>query len=278
MWRNSPITVLVDDVRTYECANITIRTYSEAVEFFSYHRNQPIRLMLDHDLGDKRIDHTGYTLITRILEDFKCNIVSVDTVSSNPVGAANIERCLLANGYDKVGPRSFDRIDRRTEHHLVLYRGLPGAGKSTQARRDVAVLYGDDKDYYIQEADMYLIGPTGEYEFEGKKLPAAHQTCFQVVRHNLIVGGVAYVANTFTRMSEMGDYFGVLEQIKRADPHRRRTLLTINNVAPRFESVHNVPAVTMDAMRARWCDVDVDYLSATYNIDSIHINHVGYES
>ena len=44
--------------------------------------------------------------------------------------------------------------------HLILVRGLPGSGKSTEAKKIAKT------GYYHFEADQYFITPSGEYKFD----------------------------------------------------------------------------------------------------------------
>jgi energy-coupling factor transporter ATP-binding protein EcfA2 len=86
---------------------------------------------------------------------------------------------------------------------LFLLRGVPGSGKSTLAKSLGGVHY---------EADMFFI-EGGQYKFNPKNLPAAHEWCRQVVEESMADwNGSApspriVVSNTFTKEWEMEAYF-----------------------------------------------------------------------
>jgi predicted kinase len=122
---------------------------------------------------------------------------------------------------------------------LILLRGLPGAGKST-----LATLLGGK---YV-EADMYFIDEvTGEYKFNQRDLPKAHNWCKWNVsdwmenEHELIV-----VANTFTQEWEFKEYHELAKQ----HGYRVHSLIVENRHGNK--SVHNVPDATMGNMLNRF--------------------------
>lgn len=87
---------------------------------------------------------------------------------------------------------------------LILLRGLPGSGKSTLAK----TLGG----LHI-EADMYFVNSeTGEYKFNARDLPRAHNWCNDVVIHWMEENEEKIVvSNTFTQEWEMAEYFKLAE-------------------------------------------------------------------
>ena len=85
---------------------------------------------------------------------------------------------------------------------IYLLRGLPGAGKSTVAKR----LGGE---HY--EADMYFM-QDGEYKFDGAKLKHAHEWCRNQVEHEMEdATPTIVVSNTFTQEWEMSAYYKLAE-------------------------------------------------------------------
>jgi predicted kinase len=88
--------------------------------------------------------------------------------------------------------------------NLILLRGLPGSGKSTLAKS----LGG----LHI-EADMYFVdSETGEYKFNARDLPRAHNWCNDVVIHWMEENEEKIVvSNTFTQEWEMAEYFKLAE-------------------------------------------------------------------
>lgn len=87
---------------------------------------------------------------------------------------------------------------------LYILRGLPGSGKSTLAES----LGG----YHI-EADMYFTGNDGEYNFDPKNLPTAHQWCQAMVAEwmNEDVDRIV-VSNTSTQKWEIEPYMSMAEE------------------------------------------------------------------
>ena len=120
---------------------------------------------------------------------------------------------------------------------LYLLRGLPGAGKSTVAKR----LGGE---HY--EADMFFM-KDGEYKFDATKLKMAHQWCQQQVEHCMEdESPVVVVSNTFTQEWEMQAYNDLAK-------HYGYTVFSLV-VENRHggENVHGVPADAMDRMENRF--------------------------
>lgn len=120
---------------------------------------------------------------------------------------------------------------------LILFRGLPGSGKSTLSESIC-----DD----VYSADMFF-ERNGEYHFDATQLRTAHEWCRSHVESALhaevpIIG----VANTFTQQWEMDPYF---ELAKKYD-YRISTIIVEN----RHEStnVHGVPDEALDKMEKRF--------------------------
>lgn len=124
---------------------------------------------------------------------------------------------------------------------LLLYRGLPGSGKSTRAVRDVA--HSGPRSTHL-EADDYMIDDTGKYRFRPDLLPAAHMWCLETARIMLLKGYTVCVSNTFTTIKEMQPYLDVAAQTK--------SLVEVYKCTGTFGSVHNVPDATLERMKARW--------------------------
>jgi predicted kinase len=122
---------------------------------------------------------------------------------------------------------------------LILLRGLPGAGKSTFAK----MLGGN----HI-EADMYFINEeTGEYKFNQRDLPKAHNWCSDVVEHWMDDNEEKIVvSNTFTSEWEFMNYYRLAEQYG----YRVHSLIVENRHGSK--SIHNVPDATMGNMLNRF--------------------------
>lgn len=121
---------------------------------------------------------------------------------------------------------------------LVLVRGMPGSGKSTIAKALVA------KGFAHIEADMYFVGPDGQYRFRADRLKSAHQWCRNHVASRLHDRVNTVVSNTFTTYWEMIPYIIMA--------HRFGARLTVMEATGQFVDIHGVPEKTLDAMRNRW--------------------------
>lgn len=119
-----------------------------------------------------------------------------------------------------------------THPKLVLIRGLPGSGKSTSAR-NIAV----DLGYVHVEADMYFENS----KFDGSKLPAAHNWCYNKAVEALSEGHNVVVSNTFTTYKELKRYMAI-----------ENVGLIILECTENYDSIHNVPEATIERMRERW--------------------------
>lgn len=119
---------------------------------------------------------------------------------------------------------------------LHLFRGLPGSGKTTQARA-LCPLYNFSAD------DYFYVG--GEYEFDVRWLGKAHERCQRMTKASLGLGveNVA-VHNTFAQSWEAAPYFRMAEE------HGYQ--IVVHECTGDFGSVHNVPEATIEKMRERY--------------------------
>lgn len=125
---------------------------------------------------------------------------------------------------------------------LILIRGLPGAGKSTLAKK----MIGDGDANAHFEADQYFYR-NGSYAFDPTLLPEAHNYCLTSTKCALESGKSVVVANTFVKREHLAPY---LQLAKRLSCKVRVIKCTGN-----FKSIHNVPQATIARMRKEWEDL-----------------------
>lgn len=123
------------------------------------------------------------------------------------------------------------------DKHLFIIRGLPGSGKSYLASL-IADLNVAADDYF----DIYNGG-----EFDPNYLWDAHSWCRTKVRDWMAGGGSKIaVHNTFTREWEFEEYV----EFARMYGYTVHTIVVENR--HESESVHDVPAETVERMRDRF--------------------------
>ena len=126
---------------------------------------------------------------------------------------------------------------------LYLLRGLPGAGKSTLAKK-----LGDAH----FEADMYFTNESGQYIFNGADIKKAHEWCQNEVQLAMILNHTSglnesiVVSNTFTQEWEMEPYY------KLAETYGYRVFSLIVENRHGGENLHNVPQDKIEVMRERF--------------------------
>ena len=126
---------------------------------------------------------------------------------------------------------------------LYLLRGLPGAGKSTLAKKLGEAHF---------EADMYFTNENGQYIFNGADIKKAHEWCQNEVHLAMILNHTSglnesiVVSNTFTQEWEMEPYY------KLAETYGYRVFSLIVENRHGGENPHNVPEDKIEAMRERF--------------------------
>jgi predicted kinase len=124
---------------------------------------------------------------------------------------------------------------------LILIRGLPGAGKSTMAKKLM-----NSTSVHL-EADMFF-EKDGKYEFKPYLLIEAHTWCLHETIKNLKEGKTVIVSNTFTKFWELEPY---LEAAQELTGNRFKVI----SLKTQFKSIHGIPQDAMDRMSARWEDL-----------------------
>jgi predicted kinase len=120
---------------------------------------------------------------------------------------------------------------------IILFRGLPGSGKSSLAESLCKAVYS---------ADMFF-EQDGNYNFDPTKLPDAHKWCKQRIE-DLMIAEIENigVANTFTTDWEMEPYFELAEDYG----YRISTIIVENRHGS--TNIHGVPDEAMERMEKRF--------------------------
>jgi len=121
---------------------------------------------------------------------------------------------------------------------VVIVRGLPGSGKSTLAKK----LASEMKAAHW-EADMYFMDG-GDYNFNPARLGDAHAWCKANALRCLMEGTSVVVSNTFTQKWEAQPYFDMAEEFGAE--------VVVVECTGNFGSIHDVPASSIEKMKARW--------------------------
>lgn len=140
-------------------------------------------------------------------------------------------------------PKDLYRNEAHPLKLLVLYRGLPGSGKTTAAQKRIDARF-------TVSADDYMVDGAGNYKFNPRMLSICHNECQRKV-DNLMRNSAAQIAvhNTFSQQWEVNPYY----QMARKHGYK----VEIVECVGRYGSVHNVPQSTMAAMEARWEPIEV---------------------
>jgi len=121
--------------------------------------------------------------------------------------------------------------------NIILFRGLPGSGKSSLAETLCKSTFS---------ADMFF-EQNGGYDFDATKLPQAHKWCKDQVEQAMVdeVETIG-VANTFTTDWEMETYFELAEDYG----YRISTVIVENRHGS--TNVHGVPSEALERMKNRF--------------------------
>ena len=132
-----------------------------------------------------------------------------------------------------------DKTEKCNMATLYIIRGVSGSGKTTLAREMAAKL-----DCRHFEADMWFIRGDGEYIFDPKELPRAHNWCFNQVCEELNYEFDVIVSNTFTRLWEMRNYIDFALE--------RDCKVRIITCRSRFQNVHGLSEDQVNKQAARF--------------------------
>lgn len=124
---------------------------------------------------------------------------------------------------------------------VIILRGVPGSGKSTETKKY--------PDAYIVSADHYFIGKDGIYRFDMDKISAAHGQCkskFEAAlkdKRPLVI-----VDNTNTTVKELKFY---VEAAKNAGYEVEIVRIDCDPEIAASRNVHNVPKSSVLKMAQR---------------------------
>lgn len=127
---------------------------------------------------------------------------------------------------------------------LIIVRGLPGSGKTTEAKalkRQIG--WYEMVEAFIIETDHYFVRPDGEYDFNPRMLKQAHEWCRGRTFAELNYG-TTIVSNTFTQWWELEPYIKFCKE----NGHS----VEVITLTTQFENIHKVPEETMKKMAARF--------------------------
>lgn len=134
-------------------------------------------------------------------------------------------------------------VEQAIAPKLVLIRGVSGSGKTTYAKKIIK----ENPEFSHYEADMYFHAPDGDYKFDPKLLPKAHEWCRSQTEKDLRDGKSVIVSNTFTKQWEIQPYINLAKKLG--------VDLVIKKAVGNYKNVHGVPDSAVDAMKSRWEDV-----------------------
>lgn len=119
---------------------------------------------------------------------------------------------------------------------LYIFRGLPGSGKSTSAKK-IGCLH--------VECDMYHYHG-GEYIWQEEFVQSAIVWCHSVVHDALSRGIDVAVAGTFVRVSSIEPYALMANKFN--------CNISVYKCTGDYGSIHNVPESSLISMRESWED------------------------
>jgi len=133
--------------------------------------------------------------------------------------------------------------------HMVLIRGVQGTGKSTLAKKLLAMYDDQFVKAFHYEADMYFVDEEGNYKWDVNGVAEAHNWCQRMARLGVLTGNIVIVSNTFTLNREMVPY---IDMAKKAKAHT--TIIECKQV---FGNVHDVSDAVVKRYQNRWQEVSL---------------------
>jgi predicted kinase len=131
--------------------------------------------------------------------------------------------------------------------HLILFRGLPGSGKTTLAKLLLNTLSDYSDETVSIAADDYFTDCFDEYHFDPNRIGDAHEWCYSQAESYMQAEFVAIgVHNTFTTESEMQPYF----ELAKHYGYQVHTVIVENRHGS--ENIHGVPPEKLQLFRDRF--------------------------
>ena len=130
---------------------------------------------------------------------------------------------------------------------LIIIRGVPGSGKSTQAKKFLESFNSENIPAKHFEADMFFMR-NGKYKWNPMLCGKAHQWCFDKVFNAFETSDVVIVSNTFVTNNEL---------IKYVDEAKARGYeITVYRMDNEFQNQHEVPEATIQKMKSNFVDYE----------------------
>ena len=131
--------------------------------------------------------------------------------------------------------------------HLILLRGVPGAGKTTIATLFHGCIECDNAVWV--SADHYMVDEFGNYEYNIERLRECHQMCQDKTRESLQTNFIVVVHNTFCAEWEMDAYYKIAEEVGDCRVH---TMIVENRHGSK--NIHDVPDDKIEMMKTKLMD------------------------
>ena len=143
---------------------------------------------------------------------------------------------------------------------LTIIRGLPGAGKTTHAKKLIEEM-GEYCNTQHYEADLYF-NKWPSYTFDSRLLEAAHDWCYSNVVRALWFGEDCIVSNTFTQMWEMDRYMAIPTIVDNVQ-------IEVIEMHTRFQNIHGCPEDKVSMMAARWESIPQEWIDDGLKVEIV---------
>ena len=136
---------------------------------------------------------------------------------------------------------------------VKIIRGISGVGKSTYVMMNEVVAKAEERRIACS-ADDYFVNEQGQYEFDGRKLPMAHQWCWGKFIDAIGEGRNIIVDNTNTQPWEYENYIKLAKLFDYEVEIIHITPKGLTNEELAKRNTHGVPLESIEQMRIRWVD------------------------